>query len=124
MASIPAAAPTGRLVGPYNYFFCSSILDTGGSSSALTHLVAGSSSGPVAQSGWLHSIVVGTPLAGPGPVTVWDSAGSSTKPITIVGSSASGTYVYDVGFSNFLTVSVPSSTTPATITVTWMGSNL
>lgn len=126
MPGTPSFTPTGRLTGPYRYFHCSSVLDTGGSSSALTHLVAGSSSGGTTSStanasvsGWLHNVVIGTPGSGPGIITIWDGQGSSTNPITVVGSSGAGTLTFDSLFVNWLTVAVQSSTVAADITVNW-----
>ncbi len=126
--AVPNSARTGQLVGPYTYFHCSSVLDTGGSSSALTHLIAGSSSGGSgAASGWLQAINVNQ-HGSSGIVTIWDGGnpamsatpGSSTNPIGVVGLDTQGTAWFNCGFNNFLTCAVASSTAVADVTVTYV----
>lgn len=70
--------------------------------------------------GTLHSIVINTSGASSNTCTIYDSTtGSGTKIATIDTAGNTGTIIYDVYFTNGLTI-VTATGTPADITVTYI----
>jgi hypothetical protein len=70
----------------------------------------------------LHSIIINTPGAAGGTITIYDSptaSGEIVATITVVSSQWTATALYDVQLNYGLTVVVAGMTTPD-LTITWV----